>query len=36
MGAIFDFLIGTIVGPTSEEQEAKGFTGFSSKYDATI
>ncbi|XP_012533277.1 bumetanide-sensitive sodium-(potassium)-chloride cotransporter isoform X3 [Monomorium pharaonis] len=29
VGAIFDFLIGTIIGPQTEEQKAKGFVGFS-------
>lgn len=31
VGAILDFLIGTIVGPLSDEQRSKGFMGFSSK-----
>ncbi|XP_050455526.1 bumetanide-sensitive sodium-(potassium)-chloride cotransporter [Cataglyphis hispanica] len=31
LGAIFDFLIGTIMGPQNEEQKEKGFKGFSSK-----
>ncbi|XP_029163832.1 bumetanide-sensitive sodium-(potassium)-chloride cotransporter isoform X2 [Nylanderia fulva] len=30
LGAILDFLIGTIMGPQNKEQEAKGFIGFSS------
>ncbi|XP_012055444.1 PREDICTED: bumetanide-sensitive sodium-(potassium)-chloride cotransporter [Atta cephalotes] len=29
VSAIFDFLIGTIMGPQNEEQKAKGFIGFS-------
>ncbi|KAG7188948.1 hypothetical protein KM043_008547 [Ampulex compressa] len=29
--AIFDFLIGTIMGPGTIEQQSKGFTGFSSE-----
>lgn len=29
--AIFNFLIGVIVGPTNDDQIAKGFTGFSSE-----
>lgn len=29
--AMFDFMIGTIVGPLSDEQIAKGFTGFKCK-----
>ncbi|XP_014474381.1 PREDICTED: bumetanide-sensitive sodium-(potassium)-chloride cotransporter isoform X2 [Dinoponera quadriceps] len=31
VGAIFDFLIGTIMGPKTPEQEAKGFKGFSAE-----
>ncbi|XP_020283623.1 bumetanide-sensitive sodium-(potassium)-chloride cotransporter isoform X2 [Pseudomyrmex gracilis] len=31
VSAIFDFLIGTIVGPQSDEQKAKGFAGFSAE-----
>ncbi|EZA51905.1 bumetanide-sensitive sodium-(potassium)-chloride cotransporter isoform X2 [Ooceraea biroi] len=31
VAAIFDFLIGTIMGPRSEEQRAKGFIGFSAE-----
>lgn len=34
MSAIFDFLIGTIMGPQNEEQKAKGFIGFSGEYKA--
>lgn len=30
-GAILDFVVGTIIGPESDEQRAKGFTGFSGK-----
>ncbi|KAF2899446.1 hypothetical protein ILUMI_06729 [Ignelater luminosus] len=29
VGAVFDFLIGTIIGPLNDEQRAKGFMGFS-------
>ncbi|KAK9736670.1 Amino acid permease [Popillia japonica] len=29
VGAMFDFLIGTAIGPLNDEQRAKGFTGFS-------
>ncbi|XP_058790689.1 bumetanide-sensitive sodium-(potassium)-chloride cotransporter [Phymastichus coffea] len=31
VGAIFDFLIGTVIGPRNIEQKASGFNGFSSK-----
>ncbi|KAH0954342.1 hypothetical protein HN011_005986 [Eciton burchellii] len=31
LAAIFDFLIGTIMGPRTEEQRAKGFKGFSAE-----
>jgi len=34
LGAIFDFLIGTIMGPQDKEQKAKGFMGFSGRYKA--
>lgn len=32
VGAMFDFLIGTAIGPLNDEQRAKGFTGFSCEY----
>lgn len=32
VAAIFNFIIGSIMGPQSEEQKAQGFVGFSSKY----
>ncbi|KAL3280368.1 hypothetical protein HHI36_017857 [Cryptolaemus montrouzieri] len=28
LGAMADFMVGTIIGPTSDEQRAQGFTGF--------
>lgn len=31
-GAIIDFIAGTIMGPSSDEQRAQGFVGFNSKY----
>ncbi|XP_076758945.1 sodium potassium chloride cotransporter isoform X1 [Xylocopa sonorina] len=31
IAAIFDFIIGTIIGPKTIDQEAQGFTGFSSE-----
>ncbi|XP_011501774.1 PREDICTED: bumetanide-sensitive sodium-(potassium)-chloride cotransporter [Ceratosolen solmsi marchali] len=31
VGAIFDFLIGALIGPRTVEQEASGFAGFSGK-----
>ncbi|XP_067211862.1 bumetanide-sensitive sodium-(potassium)-chloride cotransporter isoform X2 [Linepithema humile] len=36
VGAIFDFLIGTIIGPSSEEQKAKGFIGFSNVFKKNL
>lgn len=35
-GAILDFVVGTIIGPQSDEQKAKGFTGFSGKFVISI
>lgn len=32
VGAMVDFIVGTIVGPKSLEEQAKGFTGFNSKF----
>lgn len=32
VAAIFNFIIGSIMGPSTDEQKAQGFTGFSSKY----
>lgn len=31
VGAIFDFLGGTLLGPRNIDQQAKGFNGFSSE-----
>lgn len=31
VGAMIDFIVGTIIGPTSDIQRAKGFVGFNSK-----
>lgn len=31
VGAIFDFLIGTLIGPQADLEKAQGFTGFSCK-----
>lgn len=31
VAAIFNFIIGSILGPSTAEQQAEGFTGFSSK-----
>lgn len=32
LGAMVDFMIGTIIGPRSDEQRAQGFVGFNSEY----
>lgn len=32
LGAIIDFLVGAIIGPSDNVQTAKGFIGFSGKY----
>lgn len=34
IAAIFDFIIGTIIGPWNTSQRAQGFAGFSSKLDS--
>lgn len=31
LGAMMDFIVGTFMGPKSDEERAKGFTGFNSK-----
>lgn len=31
LGAMVDFIVGTIIGPKSTEEQAKGFVGFNSK-----
>jgi len=36
LAAIFDFLIGTIMGPRAEEQRAKGFKGFSGMCESKL
>lgn len=30
--AIIDFMLGTFIGPKSDEEKAKGFVGYDSKY----
>lgn len=30
--AMFDFMVGAIIGPLSDEQRAQGFTGFNRKF----
>jgi hypothetical protein len=31
-----DFIIGTIIGPTDDEEKAKGFVGYNCKFKAML